>query len=101
APPARRLGAWLGAALVTAALLVLSARLALRLVPATGEAPIQTFVSWASGVLCFAARVALLPLGEELFFRGYLYRVMLGFGRVAAFWTTLALFVALHAEQSW
>jgi membrane protease YdiL (CAAX protease family) len=101
APPARRLGAWLGAALVTAALLVLNARLALRLVPATGEAPIQTFVSWPSGMLCFAALGALLPLGEELFFRGYLYRLLLGFGRAAAFWSTLVLFVALHAEQSW
>jgi len=92
---------WFAAALATAALLVLTAHLALRLVPATSEAPIQSFVSWPSGMLCFAALGVVLPLGEELFFRGYLYRAALGLGRAAAFGITCALFVALHAEQSW
>jgi uncharacterized protein len=92
---------WIGSAVTTAALLVLTAHLALRLVPATSEAPIQSFVSWPSGMLCFAALGVVLPLGEELFFRGYLYRAALGFGRAAAFAITCALFVALHAEQSW
>jgi len=92
---------WLAGALATAVLLVLTAHLALRLVPATSEAPIQSFVSWPSGMLCFAALGVVLPLGEELFFRGYLYRAALGFGRAAAFAITCALFVALHAEQSW
>jgi uncharacterized protein len=92
---------WLASALATAALLVLTAHVALRVVPTTSEAPIQSFVSWPSGMLCFAALGVVLPLGEELFFRGYLYRAALGFGRAAAFAITCALFVALHAEQSW
>lgn len=91
---------WLVAALAVGAACVACAKLALRLVPATSEAPIQTFVSWPSGRLCFAALGVLLPLGEELFFRGYLYRTALRFGRAAAFWITLSLFVVLHAEQS-
>ncbi len=97
--PAHKLR-WLLAALLVAAACVVCAKLALRLVPATSEAPIQTFVSWPSGRLCFAALGVLLPVGEELFFRGYLYRTALRFGRSAAFWITLSLFVVLHAEQS-
>jgi membrane protease YdiL (CAAX protease family) len=97
----KRILFWLGAALATAALLVITAHVALRLVPATSEAPIQSFVSWPSGLLCFAALGVVLPLGEELFFRGYLYAAALSLGRAAAFGITFALFVALHAEQSW
>jgi membrane protease YdiL (CAAX protease family) len=100
APPART-ALWVGGALLAAAALVASAQLSLRIVPRTSEAPIQTFISWPSGMLCFAALGVLLPLGEELFFRGYLYRVALGFGRAAAFWLTFVLFVLLHAQQSW
>jgi membrane protease YdiL (CAAX protease family) len=99
-PPVRALP-WLGAALAAAALLYGSAELALRFTPSTGEAPIQTFVSWPSGMLCFALLGALLPAAEELFFRGYLYRAALAWGRAAAFALTWSLFVALHAEQSW
>ncbi|MFI5308736.1 MAG: CPBP family intramembrane glutamic endopeptidase [Polyangiales bacterium] len=89
------------AALCGAALLFASARLALRFVPATGEAPIQTFVRAPSGMLCFAALGVLLPVGEELFFRGYLYGAALVLGRGTAFALTLLVFVALHAQQSW
>jgi membrane protease YdiL (CAAX protease family) len=99
-PPARPL-AWAAAALIAAVLLYFSAELALRVTPSTGEAPIQTFVSWPSGMLCFAALGVLLPVGEEMFFRGYLYGAALALGRGAAFVLTLFLFVALHAEQSW
>ena len=92
-------------ALAAAAAFVLwgLARLSLRLVPATGEAPIQTFVNWPSGLLCFAGLGVLLPLGEELLFRGLLYRALLAWtGRVglAALLCWLP-FVALHAQQSW
>jgi membrane protease YdiL (CAAX protease family) len=90
-----------GLALVSAALLVASAKLSLRLVPATGEAPIQSFIAWPSGMLCFAVLGVVLPLGEELFFRGYLYGAALALGRVAAFALALLAFVALHAQQSW
>jgi membrane protease YdiL (CAAX protease family) len=97
----RRIALWIGAAVAVAALLVAAARVSLEVVPATSEAPIQSFVSWPSGLLCFAALGVLLPIGEELFFRGYLYRAALSLGRGAAFWITVVLFVALHAEQSW
>jgi membrane protease YdiL (CAAX protease family) len=98
--PGRR-ALWFGAALLAAALLVLSARLSLRLVPATSEAPIQTFVRSPSGMVCFAALGVLLPIGEELFFRGYLYRAALAFGRGAAFFVSWLAFALLHAQQSW
>ena len=79
------------------------ARVSLKLVPATGEAPIQTFVNWPSGLLCFAGLGVLLPLGEELLFRGLLYRSLLAWtGRVgAAALLSWLPFVALHAQQSW
>lgn len=88
-------------ALATGVLLVFSARIAMRLVPSTGEAPIQTFLSWPSGALAFGALGVLLPLAEEIFFRGYLYRLTLPMGKIAAFTLTWGLFVALHAQQAW
>jgi membrane protease YdiL (CAAX protease family) len=86
-----------------ATLLWVLAGLALRLVPATGEAPIQTFVNWPSGLLCFAALGVLLPLGEELLFRGVLYRALLAWTGRAGWAAVLCWlpFVALHAQQSW
>ena len=60
-------------ALGLAALLVASARLSLRWVPSTSEAPIESFISWPSGMLSAALLGVLLPAAEELFFRGYLY----------------------------
>ncbi|MGD8862933.1 MAG: type II CAAX endopeptidase family protein [Myxococcales bacterium] len=97
----RRPLAWLGVAVASAGVLWIVARVSLRLVPATGEAPIQTFVSWPSGMLSFAALGVILPVAEELFFRGYLYRATLPLGRAAAFVITVALFIGLHAQQSW
>jgi membrane protease YdiL (CAAX protease family) len=99
--PASRPGRAMATALLAAALLVVAAELALRGVPATSRAPIQSFVSWPSGLLCFALLGVLLPLGEELFFRGYLYGRMLAFGRTLAFAISVAIFLALHLRQSW
>jgi membrane protease YdiL (CAAX protease family) len=99
--PPRGIARASGLALISAALLVASAKLSLRLVPATGEAPIQSFIAWPSGMLCFAALGVVLPLGEEIFFRGYLYGAALRLGRAAAFVLALLAFVALHAQQSW
>jgi membrane protease YdiL (CAAX protease family) len=81
--------------------LVSVSMLALRLVPSTGEAPIQTFVSWPSGMLAAALLGVILPIGEEVFFRGYLYGALLGYGR---FWSAVAnviVFGSLHALQGW
>jgi len=102
APPRRPWRSAL-AALVAAGALVVVAQLALELVPATSEAPIQTFVSWPSGLLCFAALGVLLPLGEELLFRGHLWSAALAlFGRTElAAGVTYSAFVLLHLQQSW
>jgi membrane protease YdiL (CAAX protease family) len=104
--PARPRGSLLRAylfALAAALALWGCAKLALLFVPATGEAPIQTFVAWPSGMLCFAALGLLLPIGEELFFRGLLYHALLRAGQSVLRAATLSwfLFVVLHAEQSW
>jgi membrane protease YdiL (CAAX protease family) len=40
-------------------------------------------------------------VGEELFFRGYLYRAALAFGGTSAFALTAVSFIAMHAPQSW
>ena len=89
------------AAVVAWPLLVVSARLALLWVPSTGEAPIEAFVSWPSGMLSAALLGAFLPVGEEIFFRGYLYGSLLPVGRAAAFVVSLLAFVLLHAQQTW
>jgi membrane protease YdiL (CAAX protease family) len=81
--------------------LVLIAKVALLVIPATSEAPIQTFVAWPSGILCFAALGVVVPLGEEVFFRGFVYRAALGYGRSVAFAVALLSFVGLHVQQVW
>lgn len=84
-----------------AAALVLVAMAAVALVPSTGEAPIQTFVSWPSGLLSFALLALLVPIAEEIFFRGFVYSTALALGRVVAFALAAGLFVAAHAPQVW
>jgi membrane protease YdiL (CAAX protease family) len=97
----RQVAAALGSALVAWPLLVASARLALRWVPPSGEAPIETFISWPSGMLAAALLGVLLPAAEELFFRGYLYAALLPLGRASAAIASVGVFGLLHAEQSW
>jgi membrane protease YdiL (CAAX protease family) len=92
---------WLAAAPVISVVLAFCARIALRVTPSTGEAPLESFISWPSGMLAFATIGVIAPLAEELFFRGYLFRVALPLGRIAACAITLGLFVALHLAQSW
>jgi membrane protease YdiL (CAAX protease family) len=75
------------------------ALLALRVVPSTGEAPIQTFVSWPSGMLAAALLGVVLPLGEEVFFRGFLYGALLGYGRVWSAIANVVVFGSLHTLQ--
>jgi membrane protease YdiL (CAAX protease family) len=95
--------AHLGSALVRGLLalpaVVGMAWLALRVVPSTGEAPIQTFVSWPSGMLAAALLGVVLPLGEELFFRGFLYGALLGYGRVWSAIANVVVFGSLHTLQ--
>jgi membrane protease YdiL (CAAX protease family) len=98
--PAHRPGLWLLVSVGCAALLNPMARLALRLVPQTGQAPIETFIAWPSGALAFAALGMAVPLAEELFFRGLVYGALEPRGRAIAYFGTLALFTAAHAQQA-
>ncbi|MDD9971956.1 MAG: type II CAAX endopeptidase family protein [Myxococcales bacterium] len=82
-------------------LLVANARWALRFIPSSGQAPIETFISWPSGMLAFALLGALLPLVEELFFRGFLLGALLTLGTWPAAALSLLFFWALHLQQSW
>lgn len=90
-----------GLALVAVPLLVAAARLAMRTVPSTEIAPIQTFIAWPSGMLSAALLGVLLPLGEELFFRGYLFGAWLRYGRAFAASASVLAFGLMHLEQSW
>lgn len=78
---------------------------ALRFVPASGEAPIEAFVSWPSGMLSFAALAVVAPLAEEVFFRGLVYGVVLGDGKgqrpLLAFGLSWMVFALVHLPQTW
>jgi membrane protease YdiL (CAAX protease family) len=88
-----------GIALRFVAMWVLSLRLT------TGEAPIEAFVSWPSGLFSFAMLSVVAPISEEIFFRGFVYGTLLGKGGASR--TTLAflgawlLFVLAHLWQTW
>lgn len=99
--PTRHAGAWLFGAMALALVLRPMASLALRVVPATGEAPIEAFISWPSGALAFAALGMVVPLAEELFFRGFVYGTLAPLGRGIAIPLTTVLFAAVHAQQTW
>jgi membrane protease YdiL (CAAX protease family) len=98
--PRRTVSAF-ASALLAWPLLVASARLSLRWVPSTSEAPIESFISWPSGMLSAALLGVLLPAAEELFFRGYLYAALLPLGRAAAAIVSVLVFGSMHAVQSW
>ena len=98
--PASRIGLGLAAPLLGWTFAGL-AKWLLKLVPSTGEAPIESFISWPSGTLSFAALGMILPLGEELFFRGLLYRAAQRFGHWMAFLLPTLLFCLFHLYQLW
>jgi membrane protease YdiL (CAAX protease family) len=99
--PARSQGVWLLVAVLAAMVLNPLARLALAVVPATGEAPIEAFISWPSGALAFAALGMAVPLAEELFFRGFVFGALAPLGTLAASVGTVILFAGAHAQQAW
>ncbi|MFO0681293.1 MAG: CPBP family intramembrane glutamic endopeptidase [Sandaracinus sp.] len=105
--PAHRVVALLGlgtAPFLGVILRILATR-ALQIVPSTGEAPIEAYVSWPSGLLSFAVLSAVAPIGEEIFFRGLVYGALYGPGGRAraalAFVGAWGLFVVAHAPQTW
>lgn len=72
------------------------------LVPSTGQAPVERLVSMPSGTLAFATVAVVVPLAEEIFFRGFVWGVAERWlGAVAAFGVTVLLFALAHVPQLW
>ncbi len=99
--PAKGASAWLLIAVLVAFVLRPVALFALSVIPQTGEAPIEAFISFPSGALSFALLGMVLPLAEELFFRGFVYGSLAPLGRTYAFSLTTLLFASVHAQQTW
>ena len=100
AAPSR--GWWLLAAPPIGIALWLLSGFLLRFVPSTGEAAIEAFVAWPSGLLAVALVAVIVPLAEELFFRGFVYGTLdARFGARTAFVATVLLFAVAHLPQVW
>ncbi len=78
---------------------------ALSHVQSTGEAPIEAFVAWPSGLLSFGALAVVAPIAEEVFFRGFVYGAIddgrWGRRRALAFSLAWGLFALAHLQQAW
>lgn len=73
-----------------------------RLVPSTGIAPIEAFVSYPSGSLAVALIAVFVPLAEELFFRGFVYTALdRARGANIATAVSLVVFALVHLPQQW
>lgn len=73
-----------------------------RVIPITAEAPIELFVSRPSGLIALGAVAVIVPLAEELFFRGLVYgRLDKAFGAAVAVPATATLFALMHLPQQW
>jgi len=74
----------------------------LRVIPSTGEAPIESLVAWPSGTLAVGLAAVLVPVAEEVFFRGFVYGSLdRRFGTAVAFAVTVLLFAVAHVPQVW
>jgi membrane protease YdiL (CAAX protease family) len=62
---------------------------------------VEAFVSWPSGALAFAALGMVVPLAEELFFRGFVFGALEPLGVRTAFAGALLLFASAHVQQLW
>ncbi len=80
--------------------LVVAGTYAGALVPSTSESAIETFVASHSGYLAVAGSSVLLPIVEELFFRGLLYGLLVrAWGATAATVAVVLAFPLLHLPQ--
>ena len=71
-------------------------------VPSTSEASIESLVAFSSGALALGLVSVVVPVAEELFFRGLIFGNLerrLGGGR--AFLVTIVLFALAHLPQQW
>jgi membrane protease YdiL (CAAX protease family) len=96
-----RAWAWFPAALLVGVALRYVAQHATQLVPSTGESAVQLFVSWPSGLVSFACLAVLVPLAEEVFFRGFVFGALERWSRPLAFVGAATLFVLAHLLQTW
>lgn len=96
----RRWYIWLPGAVLAGAVLVVTAKWAIALIPSTGQSAIQSLVSWPSGLLSFAGMAVFVPIAEEVFFRGFVYGALEKRGRLVAFAGGWLLFVVAHLPQT-
>ncbi len=92
---------WIYVAPVIGVTVFVAGRLVASLIPATGVAPITTLVSWPSGMLAVAAIAVVVPVVEELFFRGLLYGALSEKSEALAIGGTIVAFSAAHLPQQW
>jgi membrane protease YdiL (CAAX protease family) len=73
-----------------------------RLVPSTGLSPVEAFVSHPSGALALAVVAVIVPIAEELFFRGFVYGALARRrGALVAGVVTVVVFAVAHLPQQW
>lgn len=87
-------------ALLSGGLLWFLATRATQLVPSTGVSSVQMLVSWPSGMLSFALPAVVVPIAEEVFFRGFVYGAIERHSRALAFLGAWLLFVLAHVPQT-
>jgi membrane protease YdiL (CAAX protease family) len=99
--PPRRL--WMIAvAPIVGIVLFVVGRVLSMLIPATSEAAISSLVSFSSGALTMALISVVVPVAEELFFRGLVFgTVERRAGGAVAFGVTVLLFAFAHLPQAW
>lgn len=95
--PKRR---WLAAPLLGIALW-LTGRVLTSLLPSSGTAPVELFVSVPSGTLAMGLVALAAPIAEELFFRGFVYNHLEKRSATFALIGTSVLFALVHLPQQW
>jgi hypothetical protein len=99
--PPRRLFMFAFAPAVGVILFVVG-RILSMLIPATGEASIQALVSFSSGALTLSLISVVVPVAEEIFFRGLVFGTLeRRAGGAVAFGVTVLLFALAHLPQAW
>ncbi|RLB48063.1 MAG: hypothetical protein DRJ42_24045 [Deltaproteobacteria bacterium] len=71
-------------------------------VPSTSEASIESLVAFSSGALALGLVSVVVPVAEELFFRGLIFgNLERRLGGSRAFLVTIVLFALAHLPQQW
>jgi membrane protease YdiL (CAAX protease family) len=96
-------GAWmLLVAVASAAFVWLAGSWLSSSIPSTGRAPIETFIAFPSGRVAYGTLAVIIPIAEELFFRGFVYGMLdRRHGANVATVVTVVLFAAVHLPQQW